>query len=361
MTVTSGSPPETVRVPREREVSFFELATPLVRRWKLVAGAGFGAAVLAAVLLLIQAPVYTAKTTFTPETPSGSGAAGSLAALAGVANQLGLGLSSNSSVSPDFFVKLAASAEVLRSTLTTEFADPLEPRGTAKPLLEILKVEGKSPEERLQRGVIQLRSRVKVTTDKPTGIVTLEVEMGDARLAASVANYLVQLLNKFNLERRQSQSREQRRFTGERLAEAEQDLRTAERAELAFLQRNRDYSSSPLLTFEAGRLARDVQVKQELFLTLSKAHTEARIAEVRDTPVLTVVDSAVAPFRRSRPQRTVGVLIAATVGTLIGIVAAYVVDFRRRALPEQNPDYFAMREAWAQARREVGSALRRHR
>jgi uncharacterized protein involved in exopolysaccharide biosynthesis len=352
MTVTSGSPPETVRVPREREVSFFELATPLVRRWKLVAGAGFGAAVLAAVLLLIQAPVYTAKTTFTPETPSGSGAAGSLAALAGVANQLGLGLSSNSSVSPDFFVKLAASAEVLRSTLTTEFADPLEPRGTAKPLLEILKVEGKSPEERLQRGVIQLRSRVKVTTDKPTGIVTLEVEMGDS---------LVQLLNKFNLERRQSQSREQRRFTGERLAEAEQDLRTAERAELAFLQRNRDYSSSPLLTFEAGRLARDVQVKQELFLTLSKAHTEARIAEVRDTPVLTVVDSAVAPFRRSRPQRTVGVLIAATVGTLIGIVAAYVVDFRRRALPEQNPDYFAMREAWAQARREVGSALRRHR
>jgi uncharacterized protein involved in exopolysaccharide biosynthesis len=168
-------------------------------------------------------------------------------------------------------------------------------------------------------------------------------------------------LNQFNLERRQSQSREQRRFTGERLAEAEQDLRQSERTELAFLQRNRDYSSSPMLTFEAGRLARDVQVKQELFLTLSKAHTEARIAEVRDTPVLTVVDSAVAPFRRARPQRTLGTLIAMTIGAVIGIGLAYVVDFRKRAARERHPDYLAMREAWAQARREMVSALRARR
>jgi uncharacterized protein involved in exopolysaccharide biosynthesis len=228
-------------------------------------------------------------------------------------------------------------------------------------LLEILEVPGKSTEERLQRGVIWLQNLIEVTVDKPTGIVTLEVDMPGAELAAALANHMVKLLNEFNLERRQSQSREQRRFTGERLAEAEQNLRAAERSQLAFFQRNRDYSSSPVLSFEANRLQRDVDVKQELFLTLSKAHTEARIAEVRDTPVLTVVDSAVAPFRRSRPRRTVGVLMALALGTVVGIAVAYVVDFRRRAAPEQHPDYLAMREAWAQARREVGSALGRHR
>ena len=338
----------------------FELATPLVRRWKVVAGIAFGAAVLAAVLLLIQKPTYTGKTTFTPETSTGSTAAGGLAALAGVANQLGLGLGT-SSVTPDFFVKLAGSSELLRSTLASEFIDPTGSANARRPLLDILKVKGKSPEERFQRGVLQLRSRIKVSSDKPTGIVTLEVDMPDPKLAATVANHLVEELNQFNLERRQSQSRAQRRFTGERLAEAEKDLRDAERTELAFLQRNRDYSSSPLLTYEAGRLARDVQVKQELFLTLSKAHTEARIAEVRDTPVLTVVDSAVAPFRRARPQRTIGVIIATILGTVVGVVTAYIVDFRRRAVPEQNPDYFAMREAWAQARREVGHVLGRRR
>lgn len=358
MTATS-SRTDDIRTQREREISMFELATPVVRRWKVVAGTALGAALLAAVLLLIQAPMYTAKTTFTPETASSSSAAGSLAALAGVANQLGLGLGSPSSVTPDFFVKLAASSELLRSTLVSEFADPAGRPDSRRPLLDILEVKGKTPEERLQRGVILLRRRIKVTSDKATGIVTLEVDMRNPQLAAAVANHVVAELNQFNLERRQSQSRAQRRFTGERLAEAEKDLRDAERAELSFLQRNRDYSSSPLLTYEAGRLNRDVAVKQELFLTLSKAHTEARIAEVRDTPVLTVVDSAVAPYRRARPQRALGVIIATILGTLAGIVVAYVVDFRRRAVPEHNPDYFAMREAWAQARREFGDVLGR--
>jgi uncharacterized protein involved in exopolysaccharide biosynthesis len=340
----------------ERDVSFFELLTPLVRRWKLIASTAIVAAIVAAIFLLLQRPVYTGRVTFTPETSTSTGAGG-LGALAGVANQLGLGISM-SSVSPDFFVKLLGSGELLRTILATEFPASGS-RSAGQPLLDILHVGGKSPEERLQKGVILLRKRIKATADKPTGVVTLDVDMPAPQLAASVANQLVQLLNQFNLERRQSQSREQRRFTGERMAEAERDLRTAEGAHLAFLQRNRDFSSSPLLNFEAGRLARDVQVKQELFLTLTKAHTEARIAEVRDTPVLTVVDSAVAPFRRSRPKRTLGVMLALMLGAVAGSGLAYAVDFRHRAVPEEHPDYLEMRHAWAQARHEIRTALGR--
>jgi uncharacterized protein involved in exopolysaccharide biosynthesis len=329
------------------DISFYGLLTPLVRRWKLVVGTALAAAAVAAVILLLQRPTYTGRATFTPEASTGSGAGSGLGALVGVASELGFGVSTGS-VSPEFFVKLAGSGELLRSTLTSEFAEP--ERETRRTLLEILEVPGKSPEERLQNGVILLRKRIEATADKSTGIVTLAVEMQTPWLAADVANHLVKLLNQFNLERRQSQSREQRRFTGERMAEAERDLRAAERAELAFLQRNRDLSSSPVLTFEAGRLARDVQVKQELFLTLSKAHTEARIAEVRDTPVLTVVDSAVAPVRRTSPRRTIGVIIAGLVGTMVGIGLAYVASSRDKP-PEQRADYLEFRDALEIARR----------
>ena len=358
MTATSSAPQASI--PVDREISVFELATPLVYRWRLIAGTALTIAALAAVLLFLERPMFTAKTTFTPETPVTSSSAGGLTALAGVASQLGFNISSSSSVSPEFFVKLAASSEVLRSTLLTEFPDP-KAGSRQRPLLDILEVKGRTPEERLQKGVILLRKRIKVSADKPTAIVALDVDMRTPELAAGVANRLVGLLNTFNLERRQSQSREQARFTGERLAEAEKDLRAAEGAELAFLQRNRDYTSSPLLTYEAARLSRDVQVKQELFLTLSKAHTEARIAEVRDTPVLTVVDSAVAPFRRSRPQRLLGVILALILGTIVGVVAAYVVDFRKRAATQHHPDYLALQQAWAKARQELGSTLGRRR
>jgi uncharacterized protein involved in exopolysaccharide biosynthesis len=344
--------------PAEPDVTVFDLMTPLIRRWKLIAGTALAIALPAALILLLQHPTFTGRITFTPETPT-TPSGGGIQALAGVANQLGLNLTPTSSVSPDFFVKLSSSTEVLRSALLTEFPDPLHPGRRPKALLDILETKGKTPEERLQRGVIQLRKQLAATADKVTGIVAIDVDMRQPELAAAVANRLVQLLNQFNLERRQSQSREQRRFTGERLAEAEKDLRAAEQVQLAFLQRNRDYSSSPLLNFEANRLARDVQVKQALFLTLSNAHTEARIAEVRDTPVLTVIDSAIPPFRRSRPKRTLGVLLALSAGTLLGIGIAYVADFRKRAASEHHPDYLALRDAWAQARRELGHSLGR--
>jgi uncharacterized protein involved in exopolysaccharide biosynthesis len=299
--------------------------------------------------------VYTGTTTFTPETSPTSSLAGSLAGLAGLAGQLGV-TSATSSVSPDFFAKVLHSREILRSVLESEFPDRAGPQ---RPLLDVLEVSGDSPEQRLQQGTRQLETRTEATIDRRTGIVTLSVEMPSRELAAGVANRMVDLLNRFNLERRQSQSREERRFSGDRLATAERELRAAEKAHLAFLQRNRAYSESPLLTFEDNRLAREVQLKQEVFLTLTKNYEEARISEVRDTPVLTVIDSAVPPVMRTRPRRLVGTVVAGLLAALVGVVLAYAFDFRKKARSEARSDYRELQEAWNEARRGAAATLKR--
>jgi tyrosine-protein kinase Etk/Wzc len=336
--------------PPQADISLFELMTPLVTRWKLIAATALTCALLAALYLLLQPRTYTATTTFTPENSGTSGVMSSLVGLAGLAGQLGLANSSSSSVSPDFFVKLAHSDEVLRSTLLKEFADP-DSTAVQRPLLRLLEVNGRSAEERIQVGVRVLRKRTDATADKSTGIVTIEVQLQSPELAADVAKYIVELLNRFNLESRQSQSREQRRFSGERLAVAEQELRTAEQAQLAFLQRNRQYLDSPLLAFEYNRLSRQVQLRQEVYQTLTKAHEEARIAEVRDTPVLTVIDSAVAPVYPSGPRRVLGTTIALIFGGALGVLLAYVAAARDRARRAPTPDYLEFRAALEEARR----------
>lgn len=336
--------------PPEADVSLFDLLTPLVTRWRLIAGTAIGCGLVALLFLLLQRPTYTALTTFTPENSSSSGFMSSLVGLAGLAGQLGLGSSSPSSVSPDFFVKLAHSDEVLRSTLLREFTDP-DSTALRRPLLDLLDVKGRSPEERIQRGVRVLRKRTDAAADKTTGIVSLEVKLHSAALAAAVAKHMVELLNRFNLESRQSQSREQRRFSGERLAVAEQELRTAERAQLAFLQRNRQYLDSPLLAFEYNRLNRQVQLRQEVYQTLTKAHEEARIAEVRDTPVLTVIDSAVAPVKPSGPRRVLGTVVALIVGSVLGVLLAYAAAAWSRTRRAPTPDYLEFRAAVEEARR----------
>jgi tyrosine-protein kinase Etk/Wzc len=359
LTATS-SRTDDARGPREHDISLFGLMTPLIRRWRVIAGAGLLGAVLAAVFLILQRPVYTGKSTFTPETSSATSLAGSLAGLAGLAGQFMLPTSSSSSVSPDFFAMVLHSREILRPTLETEFTDPRSSTAVVRrPLLDILEVRGKTPEQRLQSGARRLDGKMKADIDRRTGIVTLSVEMPSRELAAAVTNRMVELLNRFNLERRQSQSREERRFSGDRLATAERELRAAEQAQLAFLQRNRVYSDSPILTFEANRLARDVQLKQEVFLTLTKSYEQARIAEVRDTPVLTVIDSAVPPASRTRPRRTLGTIVAGILASLVGVALAYGLEWRSRARSENRPDYQELQEAWTEARRGQATTLKR--
>jgi tyrosine-protein kinase Etk/Wzc len=348
--MTIGSAPEVeTSSARDADISLFELMTPIVPRWKLILRTALATALVVGLLLVLQRPTYTATTTFTPENSPTTGLMSNLVGLAGLAGQLGLGAGSSNSVSPDFFVKLVHSDEILRSTLLTEFDDPEAPK-TKRPLLQLMHVKGRSTEEQLQKGVRALRKRTDASSDKQTGIVTIEVKLHSATLAAQVANHLVALLNKFNLESRQSQSREQARFSGERLSVAEGELRTAEQAQLAFLQRNRQYLDSPLLAFEYNRLNRQVQLRQEVYQTLTKAHEEARIAEVRDTPVLTVIDSAIAPIKPSAPQRVLGTAIALIFGGALGVFLAYVAAARVRARTRQGPDYLAFRAAVEEAR-----------
>lgn len=308
----------------DSDISLLQLVRPVWRRWRLVLAVACAFAIAAGIFLLLQRPVYTARVTFTPETPSGPDVAG-LVGLAGLAGQLGLG--GGSSVSPDFFAAVVHSRELLRTTLETAFPDP-DSANAQRPLLDIMEVPGDSPAERLQKGTTVLDSRTRAIVDRRTSIVRVDVEMHSPALAAQVANRLVALLNEFNLERRQTQSRAQRKFTGDRLEQARGELREAEQAHLSFLQRNRTFEDSPLLSFEANRLAREVLQKQELVLTLTKAHEEARIAEVRDTPVLTVIDPAIPPILRTRPRRTLGVVVAGILGLLAGAAAAYVMEYR---------------------------------
>jgi tyrosine-protein kinase Etk/Wzc len=350
--MTAGLKPgvESTRSPApEAEISIFELMTPLVRRWKLIAATALVCGLVAAVFLLLQPRTYRASTTFTPENSTSTGLMSSLVGLAGIAGQLGLGTISSNSVSPDFFVKLIHSEEVLRPTLLAEF--PVDSASRPQPLLSLLNIRGRSREEQLQRGVLVLRKRTEATTDKSTGIVTLRVTLQSPQLASDVANHMVQLLNRFNLETRQTQSREQRRFSGERLAVAEKELRAAEQAQLAFLQRNRQYLDSPLLAFEHNRLNRQVMLRQEVYQTLTKAYEEARIAEVRDTPVLTVIDSAVAPVYPSGPRRVLGTSVALIFGAALGVLLAYIAAARARARRAPTPDYLEFRAALEEAHR----------
>jgi uncharacterized protein involved in exopolysaccharide biosynthesis len=98
---------------------------------------------------------------------------------------------------------------------------------------------------------------------------------------------LIEELNTFNLTKRQSQAKAERRFAEKRAAEARASLRDAEDARRDFAIRNR-VQGSPTLTLEAERLGRTVSLRQQLLTSIEQSLESAKLREVQDTPVITV-------------------------------------------------------------------------
>ena len=72
-----------------------------------------------------------------------------------------------------------------------------------------------------------------------------------------------------------------------------------------------------------GRLVREVRVQEEVYLTLKKEIEIIKIEEVKSLPLIRVLDEAVAPIIKSKPE---GKLIM-VVTMFLALVPAVVVAF----------------------------------
>ena len=222
----------------------------------------------------------------------------------------------------------------MEHVLVTRYVDPRQRPGAqsdSATLLQLLQVGGKNLADSLYRGVAKLNGLVSIAVNPQTNIVRLSVDSHYPALAAAVANTFVTNLNAFNAQYRQSQGREQRRFVEQRLTDGEQKLQSAEEDLRTFYERNRSWQQSPQLTFEEGRLRRQVEIRQELYLTLQREYEAARMQEVNDTPVITVIDAAAPPAKRSKPQRTLLVVTTLVLGAMVGISWVAGATYLKRA------------------------------
>jgi hypothetical protein len=113
----------------------------------------------------------------------------------------------------------------------------------------------------------------------------------------------------------------------------------------AFLESNRLWENAPLLVVEHGRLQREVLRRESVLTALLQSLEQARIAEVRDTPVITVLQ---APFLPPGPDERRLLLAAAlgiVLGGMAGVVMAFVIEAVRRP-SEGDPAREDFQESW---------------
>jgi len=278
---------------------------------------------VAAVLVgigLIRPRQYTAKASFVPQSRAPQ-------AVSGIAAQFGLTLpGQKGDESPAFYVELLESRGVLRAAALTSYSAATSRTGTRGPstLVDAYQKPGKPLELRIDATIKRLQKDVGSSVSNKSGMVTLTARSESAQLSQQIAARLLQLLNQFNLDRRQSQAAEERRFAESRVAEVKGELRAAEDRLQYFLQANRDYTNSPNLRFQEERLTADITLLRQLYTTLSQAYEQAKIDEVRDTPVITVVEVPEVPVRPDSRGLLLRALGGMVVGMMLGVALAMV-------------------------------------
>jgi len=175
-------------------------------------------------------------------------------------------------------------------------------------------------------------------------------------VSLEIAQRLLEGLNHFNLITRQSQAREERRFTEGRLEAARASLRAAEDVLQRFLQVNREFAEAPALMIQRDRLQRDVLLQQQVVTSLAQRYEENRIREVRDTPVITLVDT---PSLAARPDPRLRVLIV-VLGTVAGFLVGVLIAICRDAWTSdraigRDPALALLSSEWKRIRGVAGS------
>lgn len=354
---SSGSSP----VRQADGFSIVELISILLKHRRTIVVWTVSLALLIGVITLLAPRTYTAATSFFPQEAEGSRLGGAIA----LAGQLGISIPSGEpGRSPEFYADLLRSREILSRILTDTFtvaeAGLAETAPRSGTLLDLLEIDEEVEPLRREEGIEWLRDEaVRARTDQETGLVTVELTTPWPVVSAGISERLLELLNQFNLSQRRSQAMAERRFIEERLAEAQEELLEAEEELKSFLENNRAFQNSPELAFEHDRLQRQVRMRQEIFTSLNQSYEEARISEVRNTPVITVVERPEVPVRADRRLLGLKVLVGLVVGGMLGVSFALTNELARRGRDHGDDDYRELRVRWQETVDDLRRPFRR--
>jgi uncharacterized protein involved in exopolysaccharide biosynthesis len=326
----------------EQEVSLLSLGSFALRwrkvvLWMVVAGA----AVSVARGALVKRTYLSSATFLTQGTdPSDLSAAASFFG-ARVPNGVG------GSWGPDMYQQVLKSHGVLEPIALDTIVVAEEGNRRAA-VMDLLGASGSTPAIRLDRAVTKLGGLITASSIGGVGGVQVNVTTQWPSVSLQIAQRLVKGLNDFNLNTRRSQATAERQFLDEQAQDAQTQLSAAEDRMIQFLKNNRSIGSSPELSFQEDRLRREINLRQQIYTTLLQNRETAKSREVRDTPVITMLEAPrmpIGPVPRALLQRGVmGAVIGAVAGLLLALLL-HGMGKARRSNSRDAREFFDLLQA----------------
>ena len=210
------------------------------------------------------------------------------------------------------------SARILKEVIytkykTEEYADSVN-------LIQYFDPYGKTEDEKFEKILKTIRDRMDVTFDNRLGTLVMQLQMEETQLAADVANEITSQLDIFTRIKRKTNATLQREFIEQRLTQVQKSLSAAEDSVWQFRETNRRILDSPQLLILQARLDREVQVQTVIFIELKKQIEIAKIEEIKDIPLINVLDAARVPVIKTSPHRLIILILTLIISTVISSI-----------------------------------------
>ena len=297
----------------------------LIQYSKTLIGIPLSSILLMAVYVFwIADPVYTSVSKVLPVSEDGSTSSNGFS---GVAAQLGINipLSIGGTVPWDeIYPEIVQSSNLLATLLEGMY---ITEKYGQKLLKEILYSEHRStkyPEgEWFNRAVTELRKMIKISKDRLSPIVTLEVEAFEPQFAAELSKNLIEESGQIQRQLKTSRVRKKRLFIEERLIEVSVEMKAKEQNLREFREKNRNMSTSPSLLMQTQEMGREVDLQNSLYVTLKTQYEKAKIDEVERDDMVQLIDGPNIPAKLTRPRRGLSIILALFFGIFLSIFTIF--------------------------------------
>ncbi|MFN2382962.1 MAG: GumC family protein [Gemmatimonadota bacterium] len=391
--------PAYVMVPVDAEINLLELAAVPLREWRIIALSTVAVLLLAGLYSLLQPTVYTADVVLLP--PEASGVAGA----GGVMLPFGLGGTDDSRLVTILESRSVADSVASRLKLPAAFGVRSVRRAgrTVADMSEVIdntdgsiviKLTDTNPERaaRIANAYPEALNAVNARLGSEAAIQRAEYLETELAVARGELEAIEEQLVDFR--RGQPEVKAQTSQTLEAAAQLQeqimaQELRIQQLQRIATpdnpqlrtavaqlgslrgqLRRLRtggidetgvmlSFREAPELGLTYARLLREFEKNEAIYGQLTAGLAQARIDAGDDVPVVTVLDPAIVPGGPSGPNRGLAMILGALVGLVLGLVAAFAVDWSRRM--RGVPDNAGFFSAWTRFRTEVRGLTTRFR
>ena len=308
-----------VNPPTEDEINLVDLLLVVAKHKKMILSVTFVFALLAVGIALLLPPIFTGTTKILPPQSNQSSSVNSImmAQLGGLAGAAGSALGLKD---PNALYIAMMKSRTIGEKIVRRF--DLQAVYEKKTLTDTLK---------------ELEDSTTIAAGKDN-VIKVEVDDKDPQRAAAIANAYHEELNGLMQTLAITEASQRRQFFETQLRPAKDKFTDAEVT----------LDKTPNTSLNYLEALRNLKYQESVYQVLAKQFEVAKLDEAKDSPLIQVLDKAYIPEKKSKPKRSLIVIIATLFGFLIAVLWAFVKEAMRKV--QEQPDQ-AVR--WAELRKAI--------